>query len=175
MLLQRTILFVTPLLILFASCSTPQQKAQKWYDETKAKILAQGASQPDSVVTKFNRDSSYKEEHFFFHGNIYWLKGYEKGKLSLESHYTRDGNWRFTHEWCGDGRFDFEGVMYQDNGYGLSTWRYCNGKIEEVGVRYNNEEIGTWKYYNEDGTFKKQVDYLIKESPGPMPAINSGQ
>jgi antitoxin component YwqK of YwqJK toxin-antitoxin module len=72
---------------------------------------------------------------------------------------------------CDNGVYGFEGIFYKDVAYGQSTWQYCNGKIQEQGIRFNGKEIGQWKKWNENGDIVEQIDHGNIEQIDSMPKI----
>jgi antitoxin component YwqK of YwqJK toxin-antitoxin module len=172
---RHHITFLTLLTIgLFLTrCASNDGKtsSDKWYEDTKAEILKQADLKPDSTTLTFYDDSTFKKEHYFSGGHEYLLKGYYKGILSLETYYSNDGNFELRREVCDNGNLGFEGIVYKDHFYGLSTWRYCDGQIDHQGVRHNDKKIGVWKKFDEAGKQIEETDYKNIEQLDSMPTI----
>ena len=143
----------------------------KWYEDAKAEILKQSELKPDSTIITFDEDSTFKKVHLFSSGHEFLLKGYNKGFLRLETRYSKDGNFELRREICNNGNYAFEGIVYKSNFYGLSTWFYCDGKIDHQGVRYNNQKIGIWKKFNETGKQIEETDYKNLEKIDSLPTL----
>jgi antitoxin component YwqK of YwqJK toxin-antitoxin module len=159
------------ILLSHCACNNLKTSPNKWYEETKAEILKQSEYKPDSTTFTFNHDSSYRRAHFFFHGQEFLMKGYNKGHLRLEIHYSKDRNFELRREWHDNGIWGFEGIVYKKDFYGLSTWRHSNGQIEEQGIRCRNEKIGIWKTWSKEGKIIEQTDYKNIGKVDSMPKI----
>lgn len=141
----------------------------KWYDETKAEILKQAEVKPDSITRA--EDSITVKEYSYSNGNVFherWLKG---GKLRAETFYSKDGNFELRREIFENGVFLFEGIVYNDHFYGLSTWNHQNGKPEQQGIRFNDQKIGVWKKWDEAGKLTEETDYKNLQKLDSLPRI----
>ena len=145
--------------------------SDKWYEDTKAEILKQSDLKPDSTALMYNEDSTFTKEHYFSAGHEFHLKGYNKGILRLEIHYSKDRNFELRREICDNGNFGFEGIVYKDHFYGLSTWRYCDGQIHHQGIRHNGKKVGVWKKFDESGKQIEETDYKNTELLDSMPTL----
>jgi antitoxin component YwqK of YwqJK toxin-antitoxin module len=159
--------------LFLTRCASNDSKtsADKWFEDTKAEILKQSDLKPDSITLTFNEDSTFKKEHSFSAGREFLLKGYNKGILRLETHYSKDGNFELRREVCDNGNFGFEGIVYKSHFYGLSTWRHCNGQLDEQGVRHNDQKIGVWRKFDETGKQIEATDYKNIEKLDSMPIL----
>jgi hypothetical protein len=159
--------------VLLIRCSSNDSKSSsdKWSADTKAEILRQSDLRSDSTSFTFNEDSTFKDEHFFFGGHKFLSKGYKKGVLLSETRYSKDTNFELRREICDNGNFSFEGIVYKDHFYGLSTWRQCNGQLDHQGIRYNGEKIGVWRKWNETGKLIEEEDYDNVSKLDSMPSI----
>jgi len=149
------------------------EKDQKWYDNTKAAILRQSDVKTDSVISIFKGDSSHKYCYYYSQGHISLKKGYNKNKLRLEVHYSTDGLFELRREICDTGNYVFEGITYMADFYGLSTWWYCDGRIQRQGVRFKNDDVGNWKVWDEE--HKLYIHYSFPYKPyavDSFPLIN---
>lgn len=164
-------LMVVALFLTRCASNDSMSSTEKWYENTKATILKQSDLKPDSTTLTFNEDSTFKKEHSFSGGHEFLLKGYNKGILRLETHYSKDGNFELRREVCDNGNFGFEGIVYKSNFYGLSTWRYCEGQLENQGVRYNDQKIGIWKNFDKTGKQTDETDYKNIEKLDSMPIL----
>lgn len=166
---KLTILLFLTIGLLMTRCTN---KADKWYEDTKAEILKQSAVKTDSITyTYFRGDSSFKEEHYYFKGHEFLLNGYRNGVFRLEIHYSKDGKFELRREIHNNGSFAFEGIVYQSEFYGLSTWRYPDGKINRQGIRYKSEPVGVWKSFDEKGNLIAKDDYGNMDRLADLPVI----
>jgi antitoxin component YwqK of YwqJK toxin-antitoxin module len=168
---QTIVLLLLSIGLLFTCCSDKAINADKWYEDTKAEILKQSALKADSIVYTYNGDSTFKNEYHYSAGHVFFLNGYRNGVFRLEIHYSKDGKFELRREIHNSGSFGFEGIVYQSNFYGLSTWRYPDGKIHEQGIRYKGESIGVWKKYDKTGKLIGEDDYRNMDKLDDLPII----
>ena len=172
---QKNLVFLVILAVglILSSCFNDETKtlSDKWYEDTKAQILMQSDQKADSIEITFNKDSSFRYEHYYFGNQNFMLKGYSRDILRLETRFSKNKNFELRREICDNGNSGFEGIVYKKNFYGLSTWRDCSGKIAEQGVRYNDQKIGVWKTWDETGKLIKEEDYGNISKIDSMPTI----
>jgi hypothetical protein len=132
--------------------------------------LKQSDLKADSTISTFNEDSTFRREHYYSGGQEFLLKGYNKGVLRLETHYSKDKKFELRREICEDGNWSFEGIAYKEHFYGLSTWKNCKGQLDHQGIRYNDQKIGVWKTWDE-GKLKEEKDYKNLTKLDSLPTI----
>ena len=169
----RSILYIL-IIALLTHCTNHDRKEQsnKWYLETKTEILKQSNLNADSTSQTFNEDKSYLTEDYYSFGHKFLTKGYNNTIPRLEIHYSKDGNFELRRELCDNGNLGFEGITYKEHFYGLSTWRRCNGTLDQKGVRFNDQKIGIWKEKALWGQYKN-TDYGNYNKFDSMPTIKN--
>jgi hypothetical protein len=165
-----------PALLVFAmfSCSKKQSNnTDAWFSTTKKEIIRQSSYMEDSVDVSYNKDSSYVSKSYYLQGRKLTMQRFNRGRLVIESIYSKDGQFEFRREVCKNGDSGFEGIVYKDEFYGLSTWYYCSVKsrIESQGVRFKGEKIGVWKKWSRRGRLLEEVDYGKKELLDSLPQL----
>src|SRR6478735_4528900 len=133
--------------------------SSKWYKETKDQILKQSTLKADCTVSTYNENRSFKTDHFYLDGHEFMSKGFKDGILAVEIFFSKNEAFELRREICENGASSFEGIMYQGEFVGLSTWRNCNGNLSEQGNRYNDRKIGIWKKFDRDGELTEVTDY----------------
>ena len=76
-----------------------------------------------------------------------------------ETRYSADKKFELRREIYPSGQLAFEGVYYNGNFYGLSTWWFENGQTREQGIRFNDQKISIWKTWDEQGNLLRKKDY----------------
>lgn len=147
--------------------------SSKWYKETKEQILKQAALKADCTISTYNENRSFKTEHFYLNGHEFMSKGFSDGILSVEIFFSKNKEFELRREICENGASSFEGIVYQGEFVGLSTWRNCNGNISEQGNRYNDKKIGIWKKFDRDEQLTEVNDYKNAEKLDSLPVIHN--
>ena len=71
----------------------------------------------------------------------------------------KHGNWIYWHGIFGSDFIESKGEYKLGNRDGLWEYWYPNGEKREVGNFNNQERIGKWRYYNEDGLLHILISY----------------
>lgn len=93
-----------------------------------------------------------------------WTVYYANGQRSHEMVF-KDGQNRVTTAFYDDGsicyiqRYTPKGIDGEEIGY------YRSGKVNYRGMHKDGEDIGTWTWYNEDGSVKSTKQYDVPRSP----------
>jgi antitoxin component YwqK of YwqJK toxin-antitoxin module len=161
---MKYILYFFLLSLTVCSCKQKHKKPTEWYNETKAEILKESQLKADSVSNDTDRGLISKR---YYHKGHEFMRKYGKMPPGAEIRYSLDGTFEFRKEICGNGTQGFEGIVYKGQFYGLSTWWHCNGKLEEQGIRYRDNRIGIWHWYD---TIGKEIK---TEDEGRMDLIDS--
>ena len=71
----------------------------------------------------------------------------------------KEGNWIYWHEVFGPHNIESKG--YYKLGYRDGLWEYWypNGEKREIGNLTNQERVGKWTYYNEDGSLDIAISH----------------
>lgn len=85
-------------------------------------------------------------------------KYFDSGKLASISTYDSDGNENLQRTY--NNEVLLEERKFSSNGVEEISTFYTNGKIKESGNQKGTTKLGTWKYYDNTGALKKQVDYV---------------
>ena len=89
---------------------------------------------------------------------------YPKRKLQMTGEYKanqRDGKWIYYYE---NGNIWSEGFFKEGKSDGKRITHYENGKIFYEGFYKADRRVGIWKFYDENGTLRKTVNYdKVKE------------
>lgn len=127
----------------------------------------------DSVEVSYNDDSSHVTKSYYLKGRKISVQRYNRGRLVIESVFSEDGNFEFRREVCRSGNSGFEGILYKNSFYGLSTWYYCSVKsrIKLQGVRFKGEKIGVWKEWSRRGNLLEEIDYGRSELLDSLPQL----
>jgi len=116
----------------------------------------------EEVVIDTHPDGSPKEVNYLKGKNKILVKGvyyYDNHTKRMEGEFKnekRDGKWTawypegvvWSEGWYKDGERDGKGIVYYENGQTYYSGNYVMGK-----------QVGVWKFWNEDGTFLKTIDY----------------
>jgi antitoxin component YwqK of YwqJK toxin-antitoxin module len=146
-----------PLFIFFLtsfSCTTKQNHfdTDKWYEQTKNKILEMCNITPDSTFKEYYDDGKVHVIKSFKNGHLISEKLFRgTGEQVTETNYSSDEAFQLRKEICEDGQISFEGIFYKGEAYGLSRWWRCDQSKIEEGVRFRSDKIGIWKKWNKDG------------------------
>jgi len=153
------------------SCST--NDTNEWFNRTKKEIIMQSSYKEDSVDVSYNNDSSYVSKSYYLQGRKIRAQHHNKGRLAIESFYSEDGLFEFRREVYRSGDSGFEGILYKNEFYGLSTWYYYSGKsrIKLQGVRFKGEKIGVWKRWSRRGRLQEEIDYGRKKLLDSLPQL----
>ena len=101
-------------------------------------------------------------------GRAEWISVYHDG-FGLSAEFYPNGNVR--ESYCSeDGRYTEFRVVFCDAGEiyvfiriirdrEQVTGYYCSGGLRETGTRVNGEKVGTWKYFDTDGTILREENY----------------
>ncbi len=159
---MRQFLFIVGL-TLFISCNTDKKKfdSDQWYNKTKNFILTESNLPIDSTSTENYENGIMHKLKSFNKGHLTIEKWFrETGEQVLETHYSKDGDFELRREICTNGKVAFEGVFFQKNSYGLSTWWGCGKFKQDEGKRFRNSRIGVWKHWDEKGVVS-ETDYKM--------------
>jgi hypothetical protein len=174
MLDHRRLIMLALLMLSLFSCDEKQEGYKDtWFEKAKKEIFRQSSYLADSISISYNDDSSFARKCYFFQGRKLRLRGYSRGHLALETSYSKDGDFEFRREICKNGHYSFEGIVYKNEFYGLSTWYHCSVKSQpqSQGVRFKSERIGVWKKWDEKGDLIGEVDYGKRELLDSLPQI----
>lgn len=171
----RIYFFLMTVVFFHSRCASKAGKtlSASWYEFTKAEILKQADLSPDSIISSYNEDRSFKKEHYFSGGHEYLIRGYDKGILCIETHFSKEGSFELRRELCDNGNLTFEGIAYKKHFYGLSTWRYCDGQLMQQGVRYDDKKVGVWKTFDQKGRQIEETDYRSIAQLDSMPTFTN--
>ncbi|HET8861495.1 hypothetical protein [Marivirga sp.] len=89
--------------------------------------------------------------------NIGEWKYYENGQLVSISNYDSNGK-EIGNKFYENGTLIQE-ISYTPNGLKNISNYYANGKIKASGAKKNNYKIETWKYFNNAGNLKTEIEY----------------
>lgn len=88
------------------------------------------------------------------------VRYYEDGKKELEGSYNekleREGKWTY---WFSDGKIWSECGYKNGLKHGKSTVYYENGQKRYEGNYHNDTTTGIWKFWNEQGSLIKEINY----------------
>ena len=164
-------------IVLFSHCSENNKRliaAKEWYSTTKTEILRQSAQHPtDSILRVFNKDKTFRRDHFFHCGREFATKGYDGNGsvLRLEVYFSNDRRFELRRELCVSGQCRFEGIFYKDKAYGPAQDYFCNGQMSCQDIRFRGEQIGLWQTWDEEGRLTEQIDYKQLEKIDSLPVI----
>ena len=71
----------------------------------------------------------------------------------------KHGNWIYWHGVFGSDFIESKGEYKLGNRDGLWEYWYPNGEKREVGNLTNQQRVGIWTYYNEDGSFDIAINH----------------
>ena len=71
----------------------------------------------------------------------------------------KHGNWIYWHGVFGSDFIESKGLYKLGNRDGLWEYWYPNGEKREVGNLTNQQRVGKWTYYNEDGSFDIAISH----------------
>jgi len=139
------------LMYLLTAC-IDQHDNYTWYELTKQNILADSDISYDSTVTGKYNQIDLDQVVYFANDKKTRLVAYQKDSLNaLDFRFSKDGSFELRREYCkGSAKLLFEGIMYKESFFGLSTWWHCNGKLSHRGIRFRNKKVGIWKYWDEE-------------------------
>jgi len=162
--------FVVTMLLLVGNCTKkdPETIASDWYVRTKHEIMKYADLHSDSSVMTI-RDDGFATTDAYVNGRIFIRTTRDGMHTRARSYFS--GDFELRQELCDNGELSFEGVVYNSTFYGWSTWRRCNGQLEERGIRFNNVRVGVWRKYDEDGNLVEQTDYQRQEKLDSLPVI----
>lgn len=158
-------------LVLQGCGGSEPPKVQRWYEGTKAAILQQCEQRIDSSHRQYSADSLFMRVDYFAQGVRLRADLYQSGKLAAQTCYSADGRFELRREGCEDGRIAFEGLVYEDEFYGLSRWWHCNGLLAEQGMRFRSLKMGRWEYYNRLGELVKTEYHGPTDSLDFLPVL----
>lgn len=130
-----------------------------WYETTRKKIIEQSKLKADHTSdvnvpgVEFLVRKYYNGRHEF---RREYLDNSEKIRGIIL--FSRNGDFELRNEIFENGTLSFEGIVYKGKFSGLSRWWHPNGKIREVGRRFNGRSFGVWETYDEDENLIKAVD-----------------
>jgi len=88
----------------------------------------------------------------------YFMSGLKKSEGTY-SNGKKDGNWTYWYEVFGQDIIESKGYYKLGNRDGLWEYWYPNGEKREVGNLTNQERVGKWTYYNEDGSLDIAISH----------------
>jgi hypothetical protein len=163
-------------LLLLSSCTLHPKPSdpEKWYRETKEIILSESSLPTDSTATEKYADGTIHKAKSYNHAHPTVEKWYrETGEQVVQTNFSRNGLFELRREICKDGKPGFEGIFFQGNAYGLSTWWRCGKSKEEEGIRYKDQKIGVWKTWDVGGKLSA-TDYGHVNLMDSLPWIREG-
>lgn len=126
------------LLFLTASCSKPQRVVIESFPDGSPKL-----------VHYVKGETAVKEERF-----------YDSGTKEMEGPLNKNGQrvgvWK---AWYKNGALWSEGEFKDDVRNGFANVFWPNGKLRFEGTYADGKQTGAWKFYNEQGTLEKEVNY----------------
>lgn len=136
----KRIIFLLLVLFVFAHCEGKQ----------KVERPIQKVQEERSLIVEAE-DGRYTE----------WYPGHRQVKITGRKNKdgNRDGVWKYYSE----GGVELSVSVYS-NGLrdGHTVVKYPNGTLHYVGEYVNDEPVGVWEFYNEDGTLSETKDYSKK-------------
>ena len=100
-------------------------------------------------------------EYHYNNGEVVKQLQYEDGKLFIKTEYNNNGgNENKKTTFYDNGQKHYEENMKNYGCDRLSIWYYNNGQKKCEGNMSNYYRVGTWTFYNEDGSVKEVKDYL---------------
>jgi len=133
-----------------------------WYEEARTRLAAVASEGTDSTVQRPSADSTRTTECFFSGGHRTISRDYYRDSRWIgETVYSRDGRFELRREICPTGQTTFEGIFYGGHYYGLSSSWACGDtlRLDQEGVRYRDQKVGTWKIWNDSAKTWKTRDY----------------
>jgi antitoxin component YwqK of YwqJK toxin-antitoxin module len=143
-------LLIIPVLIVFTACSEDNANTEVEIETTAPEVAVDSTDKTEVEVTQNpvqNEPGLFQE--FYPNGalkmegkndenglrNGLWIAYYENGKKWSESYYVKG----------------------KKSGHSLSF--YPNGNVRYVGEYLNDEKIGTWKFYDENGDLSNEETF----------------
>ena len=103
----------------------------------------------DAIMALFGAPVSYvKEIEYYESGQVKMEGGMKDGKM--------EGEWT---SYFPDGRVQSHGFFENGERTGAAQVFYANGNKYEEGNYKNGKHCGKWKFYDEQGTLLKEVDF----------------
>ncbi|WP_143159871.1 hypothetical protein [Chitinophaga jiangningensis] len=154
------LLCTLPILTIIA-CNQPQTRVahEQWFSNTKAEILRQATAEPDSTAFSFSDDRNQREQAQFIGHHLLSKKGFDHDVLRYEIYFSKDGMFQFRRDYHQNGRPAFEGILYNNDGYGLTTRWLENGREQSYGVRFAGKPVGEWRMKQQKGMKSYYQDY----------------
>lgn len=135
--LNNWILFL--LIVTFISCNKEKKVVKTFYDNGKI-----------HTITSFNKDNKIEGlvQIFFDSGELQANLIYKNGiEIDSSVYFHKNGKIQI--------------VSYPlKNDYKLNKYFYKNGKLSREGKLKNFNKIGWWKFYNNDGSLKEEIEFL---------------
>ncbi|MCF6169500.1 MAG: hypothetical protein L3J66_00795 [Bacteroidales bacterium] len=156
---MRKIVFATMIAVLFTACNTeggksPQKETSVLGDnEVVMSTFANGVAQ---VTWEYGNVDGKRVP-------VYQREYNEDGTLFKEGplkNQRRDGAWKSYYR---DGTLWSERIYKNGLVNGKTVTYFSNGKKRYEGYFTNSSKSGTWKFWNEEGEFVKEVDMDKKE------------
>ncbi|WPP50688.1 toxin-antitoxin system YwqK family antitoxin [Catalinimonas niigatensis] len=148
---------VVVLIFFMFSC---ENREVSWSESIKSKIIDDATIKYSAITTGNSRDG-YLYESYYKDSVLLFELAYsvEHDRYEINRQYSADKKFELVQELCPNKTVAFEGIKYGDNFYGSSIWWYCNGQKQMEGLRFNNENIGIWNYWDDKGKLIKTKDY----------------
>jgi antitoxin component YwqK of YwqJK toxin-antitoxin module len=145
---------------LYISCNTPSADIGiEWSKTIKQKIIedssiASNHMKIDSSEGKYWNLEIYRDE---IKTKQFRIHSITKDTL-VSIYFSQDQNFELIRELCPTGEISFEGIRFKGVHIGLAEFHYCNGQLKEQGLRFNDEDVGFWKEWNEKGELVNEID-----------------
>ena len=136
---MKKIFLILSTMLLLASCS----------GQLTEQVMAKYPNGQVRVVHYFDKqDNCVKETEYYESGQVKMEGGMKDGKM--------EGEWT---SYFPDGRVQSHGFFENGERTGAAQVFYANGNKYEEGYYKNGKHCGKWKFYDEQGTLLKEVDF----------------
>lgn len=153
--IKLLLVFLVMVLISCNHNNATTDYAIEWSKDIKSRILADVNVEPDSVHT----DTSENVVEIDMFSNKIKTKHYviRHGDTIASFFFSHNQNFELVRELCYGISRNFEGIRYKGKHYGLAEFRYCDGSLEEQGLRFDGD-VGIWKKWDSTGKLIEKWD-----------------
>ncbi|WP_291911941.1 hypothetical protein [Chitinophaga sp. CB10] len=143
------------------SCNQPQTKVahEQWFNNTKGEILRQASAEPDSTAYTNGDYPDQRVQLLYRERRLLSRKLFDHDVLRLEVFFSKDGQFEFRREYFPNGNKSYEGIRYNNAGYGITTVWLENGQEFTRGVLFNGNPVGEWKNFPPGSKEAVTADY----------------
>jgi antitoxin component YwqK of YwqJK toxin-antitoxin module len=145
---MKKYIYLTVLLVIFASCNRKQKVVEETYSG--------GAPKVEKYYVGEGTDKELVKE----------VRYYANKNVQLEGEYKdskRDGDWVYYYE---NGNKWSEGSYVNGLDDGKRVTYYETGKKRYEGDYKEGKRVGMWKFYDENGKTLKEIDYEKADTTG---------